>query len=125
MQSLGLFITNFPDYLFYIDHPQIIYWQGVRLIGQCGIEFFLVQLPQHLYKEEGVSRIFSKYGMVYPVELSYSPLGDIDQFPWIRPSKLLKAMSTTGDLPLALGGIPSIREARLRCFGSMNWSHVG
>ena len=57
-----------------VVHPHIgyNYWQGVWLIGQCGVEFFSYATAATL-KEEGVSGVFSKYGMVYRVELSYSP----------------------------------------------------
>lgn len=50
--------------------------------------------------------------MVYPVELSYSHVGECTEFPWIRPSNLLKAMSDTGDLRLLLGGSPTIAAAQ-------------
>ena len=50
--------------------------------------------------------------MSYPVPLSYSPIGEHPNFPWIRPSQMLKTMSSNGDFHYLLGGLPTMAVAK-------------
>ena len=62
-------------------------------------------------EEESVCSVFKAWNLIYPVELSHDTLGDHAEFPWIRPTSMIKTMATTGDFPLLLGGLPSLQAA--------------
>ena len=69
----------------------------------------------HPTQEDGVSRVFAKYGFRYPVEISMTTVGEdgcVQQFPYIRPSNFIAAMSKTGDLHRLLGGMKSMKQAK-------------
>ena len=72
------------------------------------IRFFCVY---HTSEEENVTFVFKAWNLLYPVELSYDVLGAHVQFPWIRPTNLISTMVRTGELPLLLGGLPSLQAA--------------
>ena len=55
-------------------------------------------------EEEGVAEVFEKFGLRYDVPMSYSQVGDVAQFPWIRPSDFLKSMVRSNDVHKLLGG---------------------
>ena len=63
-------------------------------------------------KEDGVFQVFKKYRLQFPVELSFSKVGETPEFPWIRPSTYLTALARTGELRRLLGGY-SLEESRL------------
>ena len=50
-------------------------------------------------------------GLSYPFSLSFSKVGEWDDFPWIRPSDFIKTLGLTGDLHRILGGHRNLREA--------------
>lgn len=62
-------------------------------------------------QEEAVSEIFRSHNFYYPVEISIEESPPLSNFPWIRPSNFLKAMSKMNDLSHLLGG-HSLQEAR-------------
>ena len=56
--------------------------------------------------------MFHAWGMAYSVRLSYDCVGDHSQFPWIRPTDMIKKLGTTGDLRMLLAGCHSMAEAK-------------
>ena len=57
-------------------------------------------------------KVFQAWGMSYPVPLSFSPVGDHLQFPWVRPSNMLQTMASNGDFHLLLSGFRTMPQAR-------------
>lgn len=64
-----------------------------------------------LCQEEGVSAVFVKYGLTYNVPISTENVGNIENFPWLRPSDFLTHMATTHQLHRLLGGM-NLKEAK-------------
>lgn len=63
-------------------------------------------------EEECVSKVFESWGMTFPVALSYDPVGEYAQFPWIRPSTMLRALASTGDFRFLMGGFQTMQSAK-------------
>lgn len=55
--------------------------------------------------------IFKEYGLIYPVELSFLNNPPLDNFPWIKPSSLLRTMVRMNDMSRLLGGKRGVPEA--------------
>lgn len=61
-----------------------------------------------------------KFKMTFDVNISLSTFGELENFPWIRPSDFLQAMAANGDFNKMLGGkslkdcAPTLKEFWLR-----------
>ena len=97
-----------------------MYSNCLPFLGYNVCMFVLVNWGHHIVfqpekhrscKEEGVSEVFAKYGMTYNVKISTSKVGEIDDFPWLRPSDFLKHMAFTRQTHRLLGG-KSLEEAK-------------
>lgn len=86
--------------------------QVIEKILRTSYSFYTAPFAPRPTKEDGVFEVFKKYGMQFPVELTYSRVGEIPEFPWIRPSAYLTALARTGELHRILGGY-SLEESRL------------
>jgi len=81
-------------------------------VFQSGESYSFFQPERHRScKEDGVSEVFAKYGMTYNVKISTSKIGDIPDFPWLKPSDFLKHMAFTKQTHRLLGG-KSVEEAK-------------
>ncbi len=57
-------------------------------------------------EEEGVAQIFGQHGLRFEVQMSYNTIGEITDFPWLRPSSYLKALVRNNEFHRLLGGYP-------------------
>ena len=55
-------------------------------------------------EEEGVAQIFGQHGLRFEVQMSYDTIGEITDFPWLRPSSYLKALVRNNEFHRLLGG---------------------
>ena len=71
------------------------------------------QFSSHPHKEEAVSAVFRHHNFYYPVEIEITNAPPLSSFPWLRPSRFLRAMARNNDLHHLLGGI-SLQNAEKR-----------
>ena len=64
-----------------------------------------------------MSQILRSNGLRYDVELSYNQIGDIPEFPWLKPSSYFDTLVRTNELGRLLGGVGLEKsEQTLRLF---------
>lgn len=69
--------------------------------------FYPTQLLLWLYaltEEFGVSATIDKFNMRFDVSVTFSTVGDLEDFPWIKPSDYIQALATHGEFGKLLGG---------------------
>ncbi|CAJ1434263.1 unnamed protein product [Effrenium voratum] len=86
-------------------------WHDMLQMRRDGANFPLCPVLRDLSQcnerdsENGVSSTFIRHGMHYPVPITYTNVGPIGNFPWIKPSDFLRCMSNQGDLHRCFGGL--------------------
>ena len=76
---------------------------------QCPIIITVIKLNN---QERDVCRILDKFGMRYPVKLSYATVAGTTDVPYIKPSDFITSMAHTNDLCRLLSGYSTVKEAK-------------